>query len=59
MTPPCKDCQKRHLGCHGSCEEYKTWSVDNYKRKHKPPQESTEFKAKRFGGERLERYRNR
>lgn len=22
MTPPCKDCQRRYLGCHGQCEDY-------------------------------------
>lgn len=24
---PCRDCvaPKRHAGCHGHCEEYKTW----------------------------------
>ena len=22
MVAPCKDCEKRHLGCHSSCEEY-------------------------------------
>ena len=23
ITAPCKDCQKRHLHCHSSCEDYK------------------------------------
>lgn len=22
MQPPCKDCKKRELGCHGRCPEY-------------------------------------
>ena len=22
MTPPCKDCTKRKLGCHSACPEY-------------------------------------
>lgn len=22
MIPPCKDCDKRELGCHGKCEKY-------------------------------------
>ena len=22
MEPPCKDCQKRKIGCHAKCEEY-------------------------------------
>ena len=25
MKCPCKGCFKRKLGCHGFCEEYKTW----------------------------------
>lgn len=25
--PPCRrDCEKRKMGCHGSCEEYQEWS---------------------------------
>lgn len=25
-TPnPCRDCEFRHQGCHGSCEQYKDW----------------------------------
>lgn len=27
--PPCKDCEQRHPGCHGSCKSY-----INYKEKH-------------------------
>ena len=22
MTGPCKDCQRREIGCHGKCTEY-------------------------------------
>jgi hypothetical protein len=22
VTAPCKGCQQRHLGCHGTCEKY-------------------------------------
>lgn len=22
---PCKDCQKRYIGCHDICEKYQTW----------------------------------
>jgi hypothetical protein len=25
ITAPCKDCQKRQLHCHSSCEEYKAF----------------------------------
>lgn len=24
---PCKDCEKRHVGCHGTCDDYKSWSL--------------------------------
>lgn len=30
ITAPCKDCQKRQLHCHSSCEEYKAF--DQYRR---------------------------
>ncbi len=31
--PPCKGCTERVVGCHGSCEKYKTYQMDsqNYK----------------------------
>ncbi len=25
ILPPCKGCEKREIGCHAICEEYKTW----------------------------------
>lgn len=25
-TPPCKNCEDRHVGCHVVCEKYKSWS---------------------------------
>lgn len=25
---PCKECENRHVGCHGECEAYKTWTED-------------------------------
>ena len=25
MTPPCYGCDKRHVGCHGGCAEYKAY----------------------------------
>ena len=24
-TPPCKDCESRHIGCHSICDKYKNW----------------------------------
>lgn len=37
MTAPCKDCNDRQLGCHGTCERYKKWKErtmrsDEYKK---------------------------
>lgn len=29
MECPCKDCNKRSATCHGECEEYKQWSLEN------------------------------
>lgn len=27
MTKPsCKDCPKRHVGCHAKCKDYKDWA---------------------------------
>ncbi len=28
MEPPCKDCEKRYLGCHSDCESYKAYRAD-------------------------------
>ena len=28
-TPPCKDCKKREMFCHTTCEEYKNWKVEH------------------------------
>lgn len=25
VTAPCKGCQDRHLGCHGTCEKYQEY----------------------------------
>lgn len=25
---PCKDCDKRHLGCHSTCEDYKLYKSE-------------------------------
>lgn len=25
MSCPCKDCDKRYIGCHGKCSQYKEW----------------------------------
>ena len=30
-TPPCKDCKKRFMTCHTTCEDYKNWKVEHEK----------------------------
>lgn len=32
MKAPCKDCGKRHVGCHDACEEYKTFAEEQRSR---------------------------
>lgn len=32
MKAPCKDCDKRYVGCHGRCEKYLEFSKANQKR---------------------------
>ena len=27
---PCKDCQKRFVGCHSSCNDYAEWKTEEY-----------------------------
>lgn len=34
-TPPCKDCDMRHTGCHAKCEEYIEWSKKRQDEKEK------------------------
>lgn len=31
MTAPCKDCDRRHPGCHSECEDYKTFRAEQDK----------------------------
>ena len=35
---PCKDCEKRELGCHGRCEEYAEYKKQNEKAKSEYPE---------------------
>lgn len=32
---PCKDCDRREVGCHGGCEGYKEWAKQNDERNEK------------------------
>ena len=36
MKPTCKDCEKRYLGCHDNCTDYKTGLEKEHARKRKP-----------------------
>lgn len=31
MGTPCHNCERRAVGCHGSCEDYKAWKEDREK----------------------------
>lgn len=33
MACPCKDCQKRCVGCHSKCEDYLKWQEEHNKTK--------------------------
>ena len=35
MTCKCKDCDKRTLGCHSTCEDYKAFKAENEKRRER------------------------
>ena len=32
---PCKDCQKRFVGCHSSCEDFAKWKTEEFDEKKK------------------------
>ena len=31
MECPCRRCEKREVGCHGKCEDYKEWKAKSDK----------------------------
>lgn len=31
-TPPCMGCEKRKVGCHSACDEYKEWKEGELQR---------------------------
>lgn len=35
MLSPCKDCEKRELGCHSRCEAYRLYDKENQERRKK------------------------
>lgn len=49
MTNSCKDCTKRHIGCHSECEEYKQFVEKNKSISHAKFIESMERRgSKKF-----------
>lgn len=39
MKCPCRYCEKRYVGCHGNCSDYKEWNSENEKLKNKYKEE--------------------
>ena len=35
MNAPCKNCERRHLHCHASCESYKAFAAERAKAREK------------------------
>lgn len=31
MSSPCQECERREIGCHGRCEDYKAWKAKRRK----------------------------
>lgn len=38
MKTPCKDCDRRQIGCHSMCRDYMAWKDDFQKRKENQPE---------------------
>ena len=34
MLSPCKDCEKRELGCHSRCEAYRLYNEENERKRN-------------------------
>lgn len=46
-TSPCKNCEDRSVGCHGSCEKYAEWKGQQdwtNRRRYKPRRRSHRIK---------------
>jgi hypothetical protein len=43
MSAPCKDCEKRYLGCHSRCPEYQAFYEENKKRLEAKHQEQMSY----------------
>lgn len=31
MSSPCQECERREIGCHGRCKDYKAWKAERRK----------------------------
>lgn len=40
MNVPCFNCERREMGCHSACEDYKIFQTENEKRKAAEREES-------------------
>lgn len=38
MKAPCKECDRRQIGCHGLCRDYMAWKDELEKRKENQPE---------------------
>lgn len=45
IQSPCKDCQKRHAGCHSECKEYAEYKAEHEKRKAEVEQKKRDESA--------------
>ena len=45
MNCPCKDCDRRKLGCHGFCEGYQAWKKWNDEKNEKRREEKEKDKC--------------
>jgi len=45
MLCPCKDCEKRVVGCHASCGDYKSWKGEQDKRREQKYKENVTVSA--------------
>ena len=43
MKTPCQKCEKRHIGCHGSCDDYKQFCKEHDELKRKVESEREQF----------------
>lgn len=43
MKAPCNGCDRRLVGCHGLCPEYKAWKTEREKQKEAQREETPEL----------------